>query len=104
MVYAPAHQFLYSPFDERIGHFRRYDRESLLASAPPKLTRETLVYLDSAGLLASLAQFVLRQGLPTKRQLATWDRLLVPVSRLLDPILLHRVGKSVLGVWRQPVG
>jgi 2-polyprenyl-3-methyl-5-hydroxy-6-metoxy-1,4-benzoquinol methylase len=29
IVLAPAHQALYSPFDKALGHYRRYDRESL---------------------------------------------------------------------------
>ena len=34
IVLAPAHQFLFSPFDEAIGHFRRYTRKTLAAAAP----------------------------------------------------------------------
>jgi hypothetical protein len=30
-----------------------------------------------------------------------WDRLLVPVSRLIDPLFGGRVGKSVLAIWRR---
>jgi hypothetical protein len=30
-----------------------------------------------------------------------WDRLLVPCSRALDPLLGYRVGKSVLGIWER---
>src|SRR5215207_342953 len=29
LVMSPAHQFLYSPFDKRIGHFRRYNAAQL---------------------------------------------------------------------------
>jgi len=39
--------------------------------------------------------------MPTERQILTWDRLLVPVSRWIDPIFAGRVGKSVLGIWRK---
>ena len=34
IVLSPAHQWLFSPFDEAIGHFRRYDRRSLGALQP----------------------------------------------------------------------
>jgi hypothetical protein len=37
--------------------------------------------------------------MPTHEQLMFWDRVLVPASRVLDPILAHRVGKSVVAVW-----
>jgi ubiquinone/menaquinone biosynthesis C-methylase UbiE len=102
VVLAPAHQSLYTPFDKSIGHFRRYSRATLKAVSPRGATLTRLAYLDSVGMLASLANRVLlKQSMPTAKQIAFWDRALVPVSKILDPILFHRVGKSVLGVWRR---
>jgi hypothetical protein len=64
-----------------------------------------LIYLDPVGLLASLANRVLlRSPMPTRRQIAVWDRLLVPASRAIDPILGGAVGKSVFAVWRRGPG
>jgi len=100
VVLAPAHMFLYSPFDREIGHFRRYSRASLRSIAPPGMEIRKLVYLDSCGALASFCnRLLLRSPMPTSRQLWTWDHFMVPCSRLLDPLLLHRAGKSVLGIW-----
>lgn len=103
IVLAPAHASLYTPFDKAIGHFRRYSRASLAeAAASSGLRAVRLEYLDSVGLLASAAnRLLLSQSMPTGRQILTWDRLMVPVSRLLDPLLLHAAGKSVLGIWRR---
>jgi methyltransferase family protein len=100
IVLAPAHQLLYSPFDLAIGHFRRYNRTTLLACQPPAVRLDRIVYLDSAGLVASsLNRLLLRQSTPTLTQIKTWDRLLVPLSRLIDPVLFYRLGKSILAVW-----
>ena len=102
IVLSPAHNFLFTPFDSSIGHFRRYSRESLRQAAPPELALRTLIYLDSAGMLASLGnRLLLRRSMPTEKQILTWDRVLVPLSRALDPIFAGRVGKSVVGVWSQ---
>lgn len=102
IVLAPAHPFLFTPFDRAIGHFRRYKRVSLREAAPATLSVEKLIYLDAAGMLASAAnRLLLQSAMPTERQILTWDRLLVPVSRLIDPLFAGRVGKSVLGVWRK---
>jgi SAM-dependent methyltransferase len=102
IVLAPAHPFLFTPFDAAIGHFRRYTRASLHEAAPATLRLEKLVYLDAAGMLASAGnRMLLRSAMPTERQILTWDRLLVPISRLMDPIFAGRVGKSVLGIWRK---
>ena len=101
IILAPAHGWLYSPFDRAIGHHRRYTRRSLERVVPAGLARLTLRYLDSVGLLASAGnRFVLRRSLPTERDIARWDRMMVPLSRRLDRWLGFRVGKSVVGIWR----
>ena len=100
IVLAPAHRALYSQFDKAIGHFRRYSRVSLLAAAPPVLRLVDAFYLDAAGMAASLAnRLLLRASMPSAGQITFWDRVLVPVSRVIDPILARRVGKSVVAIW-----
>jgi SAM-dependent methyltransferase len=104
VVLAPAHNFLYSPFDAAIGHFRRYDRASLARLTPPDSVLVASLMLDSAGLFASLANRVLlARAMPSQRQIAIWDRFLVPISRRLDGPLRHRIGKTVVAVWRARV-
>jgi SAM-dependent methyltransferase len=103
IVLSPAHQFLYTSFDAAIGHFRRYNRSSLRKITPPGLKVEKLFYLDACGIAAStMNRLFLRQSMPTKEQLAVWDRWIIPVSRVVDPIMMYSVGKSVVGVWRKP--
>jgi len=102
IVLAPAHAFLYTPFDAAIGHFRRYCRASLRRTAPVGLRASKIMYLDAVGLLASAGnRLLLRQSMPTEQQILAWDRLMIPISRAIDPLLGHHLGKSVLGVWRR---
>jgi SAM-dependent methyltransferase len=102
IVLAPAHPFLYSEFDRAIGHFRRYSAKSLRAAAPSALRVEKLLYLDSVGMIASLAnRLLLRSGQPSLGQIRFWDSVLVRLSRIVDPIPRYRLGKSVLAVWRR---
>jgi SAM-dependent methyltransferase len=101
VVLAPAHQFLFSPFDAAIGHYRRYDRASLRARTPPGCRLEAFLMLDCAGFFASFAnRLMLRATIPSQRQIAVWDKLLVPISRLLDPLTGHKFGKTAVAVWR----
>jgi SAM-dependent methyltransferase len=103
IVLAPAHQWLFSPFDAAIGHFRRYQLADLLALRPPQLTVARARYLDAAGLLTSLGnKLLLKQSAPTPAQIRLWDRVMVRVSRWLDPVVAFRLGKSVVVVWRKP--
>jgi hypothetical protein len=100
IVLSPAHQFLYSAFDVAIGHHRRYDKASLRLCSPPGCELEAIFYLDVAGMLASVANRLwLSRSTPTRRQIQFWDRCLIPVSRVLDPLLGHRLGKSIVAIW-----
>ena len=103
IVLSPAHQWLFSPFDRALGHLRRYNRRLLREIIPAGLEYERLVYLDSVSLVVfGLNRLLLRQKMPTQRQVRLWDRILVPLSRVLDPLLRYRAGKTVLAVLRQP--
>ena len=103
IVLSPAHQFLFTKFDEGLGHCRRYSRKTLRAAAPAGAREARLIYLDSIGLFASLGnKLVLQQSLPTVRQIKIWDRFFVRLSKLADPLLRYRFGKSLLAVWQNP--
>ena len=102
IVLSPAHQWLYTPFDKEIGHYRRYTKRSLKALTPQGLSVVRMKYLDSVGLFASLGnRLVLNSKMPTPKQIAFWDSYMVPLSRCVDPFLFYSAGKSVLGVWRR---
>ena len=102
VVLSPAYPFLYSEFDRAIGHFRRYTKAMLRRLTPPGMRIESEFYLDGVGMLASLAnKAVLRRAQPSLRQVLFWDRVLVPLSRVLDPLTGRRFGRSVVTVWQK---
>lgn len=100
IVLSPAHQFLFSKFDATIGHYRRYTKSSLRRLLPANCFQEALFYLDSVGMFASLAnRLMLRQSLPTVAQIKTWDSYIIPISRVMDPILGNMLGKTIVSVF-----
>ena len=100
IVLAPAHPFLFSPFDAAIGHHRRYTKAMLTGIAPPGFRLQACRMLDSAGFFASLAnRLLLRAAQPSRSEIEFWDRLLVPLSRLTDRATGFRFGKTILAVW-----
>lgn len=102
IVLAPAYSFLFSEFDRAVGHFRRYTSSSLSAVFPSDLHFEYGIYLDSVGMLTSLVnRFVLKQGTPKPSQIKMWDRVLVPISRIVDPLVLLSFGRSVVVIHRR---
>jgi hypothetical protein len=103
IVLSPAYQFLFSPFDRQVGHFRRYTRKTLREVPSPALGVERVFYLDAVGAAASLAnKLLLRQSTPTVSQIRFWDRVIIPLSRTIDPLLLRSFGRSVIGIFRKP--
>ena len=103
VILSPAWPFLYSPFDRAVGHHRRYTRASLRASVDSRLETVSEIYLDSVGLLASLAnKLLLRASAPSDAQVKLWDSLMVRMSTMLDPMLCYTAGKTVVGVYRKP--
>ena len=98
IVLAPAYAWLVSPFDKAVGHFRRY-----VAATPANLRPARVFYLDSIGLLLSLAnRLFLRQSIPSRWQILFWDRILIPLSRVMDRVIRFRAGRSIVAIWRKP--
>ena len=44
-------------------------------------------------------RMLLRASMPTGSQILFWDRIVVPLSRLIDSVLARSVGKSVVAIW-----
>jgi 2-polyprenyl-3-methyl-5-hydroxy-6-metoxy-1,4-benzoquinol methylase len=103
LVLVPAFNYLYSDFDKAIGHYRRYDKRMLNAELPAGMERLRMRYLDSTGLLLSLAnKWFLHQPAPKLSQVLFWDKRLVPVARVTDKLLFHTIGRSLISVSRKP--
>ncbi len=101
VILSPAHQSLFSAFDKAIGHFRRYDDQMLRDITPKGLHLEKILYLDSAGFFLSLAnRLLLHQSNPTLKQVRFWDRCIVPLSRITDPLCANKFGKSIVAIWK----
>ncbi|MBK9319894.1 MAG: class I SAM-dependent methyltransferase [Bacteroidetes bacterium] len=102
VILVPAHQWLFSPFDEAIGHYRRYSKQRLKSAVPAGLQLQKINYMDCFGLFASLTnKLFLRKSYPTIQQVKFWDNYIVPVSKIADPFLFFSTGKSLIGVWKK---
>lgn len=96
-ILSPAHQWLFTPFDASIGHYRRYSKRTIRCAVPNDVQIAKVLYLDCVGLLASLAnKLLLKQNCPTLKQIKMWDNLMVPLSKVLDPVFQNLIGKSIV--------
>lgn len=102
IILCPAHQWLFTPFDQALGHYRRYNKKTLSSIMPDTLNCQQLIYLDSVGSLASLGnRLLLKSASPTPQQIKFWDRVMVPWSMKIDPLIRYSLGKSILGIWQK---
>jgi len=65
IVLSPAFSWLYSPFDKSVGHHRRYSRKDVRRLTAPSLAIERVFFLDSLGVLLSVANRII---LPSDRE------------------------------------
>ena len=104
IILCPAHQWLFSPFDIAVGHYRRYNKSSLQAVIPDDIQIVEVVYLDCIGLLANLGnRLFLKQSKPNLIQIRIWDKFMVSLSRFVDPLIGYRAGKSVVLIGKKKV-
>lgn len=100
VVLVPAGPWAFGPTDERLGHFRRYDKRSarrVFGAAGLRL--EFLRYYNFAGIWGWWwnARFGKRQG-QSDAQIRFFDRYVVPVVSRVERFLRPPVGQSILAV------
>jgi len=102
IVLSPAFNWLMSPFDRAVGHYRRYTASTLRMVVPDSLEEKKIFYLESMGIpLLMINKLFSRKSYPTRSVVKAWDRMLIPVSRLVDRLVFHRIGKTIIGIWQK---
>lgn len=101
MLYVPAFSLLFSAMDRKVGHFRRYRKRGLTAQlrkAGFKITRAR--YVDSLGFFVTLFYKLVGDdsGTINAKSVFLYDRLIFPLSRMLDVALGVLLGKNLLVV------
>jgi hypothetical protein len=104
LIYVPAFQMLFSTMDTLVGHFRRYNRKTLtlvLQTAGFEVVQSR--YTDTLGFLASLIFKYLGSddGSISARQVRFFDKYLMPINRLFDPVFGSFLGKNLYAVCKK---
>ena len=103
IIIVPAFQILFSKFDQRVGHFRRYRKEFFKRYSEEKnLKIKKLVYFDFLGFFIILFSklFNLTNSKKTILGIKIWN-FLIPLSRLIDKITFHSIGKSIVCIYEK---
>ena len=103
-VYVPAHEVLYSAFDRLIGHQRRY-RPSTLTQVLSRAGFEVvdLRFVNLPGVLAWFVIARLLGRIPSDTALiGAFDRVVIPLVRLVEDRWRMPTGTSLLAIARRP--
>lgn len=99
-IFVPALRWLYGPFDEKIGHFRRYAKaeiEKKCRAAGFEIARSK--YFDLAGIVPWFVKYkLLRSDSLEPGAVALYDKLAVPVVSVVEKAIPVPIGKNILVV------
>lgn len=100
LIFVPALTWLYGGLDERIGHFRRYDRTELeekLGRAGFNIVHSA--YFDFPGIVPWWIKYrLLKSKTMSPGGIRFYDRFLVPTVRRIEARWSPPIGKSVIAV------
>jgi 2-polyprenyl-3-methyl-5-hydroxy-6-metoxy-1,4-benzoquinol methylase len=101
VLYVPALNGLYGPWDRKVGHYRRYSKWRLReVAAEAGLEIIELRYVNALAIPAWIAFSRTNVEKTQGRSLSLWDRTGVPVSRALERRVRMPVGLNLLAVLR----
>ena len=96
-IYVPARMELYSSFDKRIGHFRRYSLNELKTKTQKAGFKiEKIRYHELLGYFASWSNKIFSGSSdlnPTAVKI--YDKILVPITNFIERFIRFPVGKSI---------
>lgn len=106
LLFAPAFQSLYSDMDKLAGHYRRYTKKTFLQAVPEDF-RKNVVRLDYFNAIGGLGWYVnkfkkydsLENDL-INGQILFFDKYILPISRLINPVTKNFFGQSIVGIIR----
>jgi SAM-dependent methyltransferase len=100
VLLVPAFPSLYGPIDRRLGHYRRYRADGIRRLAERAgLAVRTAHYLNTIGFFGWwINGHILRLEAQSERQIALFDRFLVPPMAALERVIPPPFGQSVLAV------
>jgi len=99
IICVPAFQFLYSLYDKKIGHFRRYSKNDFINLLKKcQIKNYNIRYFDCIGFcLIFLSNLLSKNNLKNfPLKIRMWN-LLIPISKIFDLIIMKNIfGKSLL--------
>lgn len=105
VLMVPAFEFLYGEIDRRLGHYRRYTRQSLAAVAEGTGFRvRRLRYMNAVGFFGWWANAkVFHRSEQSSKQIEFFDCYVVPIQSRMENLMAPPFGQSILAVLEKSV-
>jgi 2-polyprenyl-3-methyl-5-hydroxy-6-metoxy-1,4-benzoquinol methylase len=101
IILVPAYNFLYNRFDKELEHYRRYTKASLSEIISPTFTIIHEQYFNFIGMFGwYFSGRILNKKTIPKGQMKIYNKL-VPIFKIIDKIVLNKMGLSVIKVGRK---
>lgn len=104
IIVVPAFQKLYSSFDSKVNHMKRYEKKDFLKySKKYKINIVLLKYFDCIGyIILLISRFFNFSNNSTVVGIRIWNSL-IPISKFLDKIFykFNIIGKSLICVYKK---
>lgn len=99
-IFVPAMKFLFSDFDKRLGHFRRYKKSDLLKKCEDAGFKIRIArYFDFPGMLPWFIKYRIMRSLSMESKLVRmYDNVAVPIIKRFENVVSPPVGKNLLVV------
>lgn len=106
VLLVPAFPVLYGPIDEKLGHERRYTRESMCDLAKKVGIRiRKLRYMNTIGFFGWWTNsHILRRDVQSTGQIEIFDRFIVPVISRVESMIPPPFGQSLFVVLEKNAG
>lgn len=105
IIFVPAFNFLFSEFDFKVGHFRRYDKKALIKLCESnELMVKNIDFFDSCGFFILVIMKFLRIGSCKKitaKNLIFYDKIFVKINIISDLIFRKICGKNIILIARK---
>jgi len=103
IVLVPAHQKLFTKFDEAVGHHRRYNINFFKLNKFENAEIKRLMFLDLFGYILYFFNkiFFKEEIYPSKWKIFLWDKIFSPITILLDFVTRYKFGKNILCIYKK---
>ena len=102
-IFVPALSFLYSEFDKSIGHYRRYHKQQLIDLFQSQgFNIINVRYVDMPGIIPWYIAFVLLKKGLNNNNTSIYDKIAIPIIRIVENIITPPIGKNLLLIAQKP--